>query len=805
MLIYLLKSTACLALFLAFYKVFLENEQMHLFKRFYLIAIIVLSVSIPAIVFTEYVEIQKPITANIAYSTLPDLDKSTRFTKPNKPFNWTIVAWGFYALGVLVFGTKFLRNIAQIHHRINRNTKVRTPSNTKVLLEKLTVPHTFFHYIFLNKKKYLDRQIPVSVLLHEETHAQQKHSVDVLLVELLQVLFWFNPFIYVLKHCIKLNHEFLADQAVIKEGTHPSDYQKTILHYSSIHQPSLANAINYSSIKKRFTVMKKQTSKKSVLLRSVLLLPLIILLLYGFTETKTVQTLNVKSEVQPFSHESLKSNKNSSSKRTVEIAGLVLDSETLSPIDNVDIYNSKGKVITKTDNNGYYKVLLQIWEPGELFFQFSVNKSGYRPYLQKEHWGNLKGRVTSAMFIGLQRENSDVPELSGMMTNISNLDYTSIFNTFQKVEPNFLFEKKVYLAKKENQDIFFEIDGNFYLVNDSWIQLNSRNDLVAVDNTKILPAFELNNYIDRSEIIRMTPIENRNAVFALFTKEPQETIKTIRININKKGQLLVQDDLVDLSHLKNYLQKINTHLKREEKEKVVRSLIYTDTQTPKEVIKKVDEILTEYGVATIDLVGREFEEFGLDQQGATPRQLKKYNTLAKKYNDMDRNQMSIKKQEVDTLKEIYALMSKKQKADAEPFPDLPEPPPAPERPKAPNTADYSTKVIEEIIEEQDPYDVVGQGIGVNQPPLPEPPSAPTHVKDIDPTSPPPPPTPKSPLQHIEEMAQKGARFIHNGKEISVEKAFEIVKNTDKINVDTRGTSGKRPIVELRTKPVETGN
>lgn len=283
-------------------------------------------------------------------------------------------------------------------------------------------------------------------------------------------------------------------------------------------------------------------------------------------------------------------------------------------------------------------------------------------------------------------------------------------------------------------------------------------------------------------------------------------IEDIEIRIDKGGKLFIQNNLpINLESLEHQLLSLNSNLSKEERKKQIRAVIHVEPNTPKDVISKVEKILTEYGTATINIVGPESSIQSRQQQGATPKQLKKYNTLAKKYNDMDRNHMSIKKQEVDTLKEIYALMSKKQKADAEPFPDLPEPPPAPERPKAPTTTDYSNKVIEEIIEEQDPYDVVGQGISVNQPPLPEPPLAPRYVKDIDPTSPPPPPTPKSPLEHIEEMAQKGARFIHNGREISVEKALEIVKNTDKINIDTRGTSGKRPIVELRTKPVETGN
>ncbi len=128
-----------------------------------------------------------------------------------------------------------------------------------------------------------------------------------LFVELLQVIFWFNPLIYFVKHSIKMNHEFLADQAVLNRGISASNYQHILLAFSSdaVESP-LANAINYSStrhaigvIKKRFTVMKTQTSKRSIWLKSVLLLPILALTLYGFSEKKEV--------MKPLSNQNLSS------------------------------------------------------------------------------------------------------------------------------------------------------------------------------------------------------------------------------------------------------------------------------------------------------------------------------------------------------------------------------------------------------------------------------------------------------------------------------------------------------------------
>jgi len=121
-------------------------------------------------------------------------------------------------------------------------------------------------------------------------------------VEALHVIFWINPFVYLLKKAIKLNHEFLADQAVLKKDIDKVTYQNTLLSYLSpdsekMYHPTLANAINYSSIKKRFTIMKTHTSKKAIYLRTLLLLPLLAALLYGFSETKTIQRENTEQQV----------------------------------------------------------------------------------------------------------------------------------------------------------------------------------------------------------------------------------------------------------------------------------------------------------------------------------------------------------------------------------------------------------------------------------------------------------------------------------------------------------------------------
>ena len=103
----------------------------------------------------------------------------------------------------------------------------------------------------------------------------------------------FNPFIHLIKHAIKLNHEFLADKAVLNMGVTPAVYQNLLLAFSSnASENKLANAINYSLIKKRFTVMKTYTSKRNIRVRGLLLLPLFTLLLFSFSTKKTIYLKN---------------------------------------------------------------------------------------------------------------------------------------------------------------------------------------------------------------------------------------------------------------------------------------------------------------------------------------------------------------------------------------------------------------------------------------------------------------------------------------------------------------------------------
>ena len=157
MLIYLLKSSACLAIFMIFYKLVLEKTSVHTFKRFYLLSVLLIAFTIPSITFIEYIE---PIIENTEVFAAPTFEIFETLPEET-PIDYTpIILWSVYGLGVFIFLLKFCINFYRIISRIRNNPKYKSANFINVLVKNLITPHTFFNYIFLNKRKFENSEIP---------------------------------------------------------------------------------------------------------------------------------------------------------------------------------------------------------------------------------------------------------------------------------------------------------------------------------------------------------------------------------------------------------------------------------------------------------------------------------------------------------------------------------------------------------------------------------------------------------------------------------------------------------------------
>ena len=283
MILFILKFSAILGIFMLFYHQFLEREAYHNFKRIYLVLAVVFAIGIPLISFPTYVELTTNSPSNF-------LESSPILTAQEEL--WQNIKSGLlmiYFAGVLIFGIRFILNFLKILMTIRQNPKLKKVGFSYVLVKALEQPFTFLSFIFLNRSDYEARAIPEEILEHEKTHAREYHALDILFIEFVKIGMWFNPLIYKLNAYIRLNHEFIADQSVIRNGYDVKSYQHLLLQYAS-HQEQLplVNAFNYSIIKKRLSIMKSQSNQRNARIKTLVLLPLLAVLVYSFSSREVI-------------------------------------------------------------------------------------------------------------------------------------------------------------------------------------------------------------------------------------------------------------------------------------------------------------------------------------------------------------------------------------------------------------------------------------------------------------------------------------------------------------------------------------
>jgi hypothetical protein len=189
---------------------------------------------------------------------------------------WIIFLWSIYGVITSVLLFRFIRNILKLNAKSNSVTKINYKNAKLVLLKEKTLPYTFMNTIFINETDYHNRKIEAELFTHELIHVSQKHTWDILLLETLKAVFWFNPIFIFYKKAIQLNHEFLADEKVVKSHNNVPFYQNLLISKANANPTYyLASNLNYSVTKKRLIMMTKTTSTSRAMLKKTVLIPIL--------------------------------------------------------------------------------------------------------------------------------------------------------------------------------------------------------------------------------------------------------------------------------------------------------------------------------------------------------------------------------------------------------------------------------------------------------------------------------------------------------------------------------------------------
>lgn len=282
---FVLKSTLSLTFLYLMYFLLLRNMKAFQFNRFYLLFTLFFSVAIPFLHIKTSVHLPINQTIQQTSASMGDIQLQDTFVVNQNVeiLNAQNILLFLYLLVFSILLIRFVFNLNRLTRIVKSSKKIQSTVPKIVLASEKTLPYSFLNYIIVNKDDYEMGNIEKGLLIHEQAHCQQYHSVDILLIEIAKLVLWFNPIVWIMKKEIQLVHEYIADNEVL-QNQNVKTYQNTLLNLvfrnNSIF---LASNFNYSLTKKRLLMMTKNNSSKKSMVRKIAIIPLVMILAFSLS------------------------------------------------------------------------------------------------------------------------------------------------------------------------------------------------------------------------------------------------------------------------------------------------------------------------------------------------------------------------------------------------------------------------------------------------------------------------------------------------------------------------------------------
>ncbi|SHJ11790.1 BlaR1 peptidase M56 [Mesonia phycicola] len=288
---YLIKSTAILSLFFLIDYLFLRRETLFSNNRWFLTIGVFCAFILPFIEYTHFTYVESLPTATnfeeISFENLPQTIE--------EDFDWAQLLLSTYFVGIILMLGRFLFQLLSLVKILNKPKRKDTEGFYHIELTEKLSPFSFFKYIAYYPASYTTEELAL-IIKHEKIHGKQLHSIDVLIHQIMLIVFWFNPLAWLYQKRMLENLEFIADKEITrKNNIQQKNYELTLLKVSTNYQaPSLANQFYQSLIKKRIVMLNKKQSKKYAFAKSILVLPLLAFFLWSFNVKEEVKVINTQ-------------------------------------------------------------------------------------------------------------------------------------------------------------------------------------------------------------------------------------------------------------------------------------------------------------------------------------------------------------------------------------------------------------------------------------------------------------------------------------------------------------------------------
>ena len=295
---FIIKSAITLALLYSCFFLFLSKETFHRFNRFMLVGIMLVSLITPLLHFTT----ESPTVINEEFHAMQTFIEQSPAIANSAATEADSITWSqaitwIYLTGVgIMLLITIVQSLSLIRYMSGGLRHTDKHGNTVILQKGDIPPFSIFRYIVMSVKDYETHS--QHILTHEQEHIRLGHTYDLILLEAMKTLQWFNPFVWFIGRDLKSVHEYEADQAVINQGIDAKSYQQLLVMkvVGNRLQP-FTNNLNHGSLKKRITMMYKKKSNRWLMLKSLCAIPAMALAINAFAtpEGTTAIEKNINS------------------------------------------------------------------------------------------------------------------------------------------------------------------------------------------------------------------------------------------------------------------------------------------------------------------------------------------------------------------------------------------------------------------------------------------------------------------------------------------------------------------------------
>ena len=277
---YQLKVAVIMAVFYIFFRLLLIRDSWHRLNRIVLLSTALLSLLLPVCIIT----IHKTEVLSMPVARLTQAVSSTP-TQPSTPW-WHIALMAVYTAGVVFVLARVLASALRVRSIIRHARKEVMADGTTVFVMPGNAPSfSWMGHIVISEADWSNHE--TAIINHEKAHVALRHSIDVLITDIIAALQWFNPAIWMLRIDLRAVHEYEADDTVLRAGTDIRSYQYLLISKAAaMNGYTIANNFNHSILKNRIFMMEKKTATRRSLLRALYLLPLVCICLAVNAQTK---------------------------------------------------------------------------------------------------------------------------------------------------------------------------------------------------------------------------------------------------------------------------------------------------------------------------------------------------------------------------------------------------------------------------------------------------------------------------------------------------------------------------------------